>query len=297
MKMTDAHRCLEQKREQINRALDNLLPLSGPDAAVCEAMRYCVEAGGKRLRPLLTLAAAETLGAAAEEVVPVACAVELVHTYSLIHDDLPAMDDSDLRRGKPTCHRAFGEATAVLAGDALLTLAFELLARFGLTAGRESAALQIIAELADSAGVNGMIGGQALDLAAEGTVPEPGQIEQIYRLKTGALLRAAVRAGAIAAGASPEQLEALSRYGSSIGMAFQIVDDLLDREGTAAELGKQPGSDQDRSKATYPAVLGDTAARQRAEQLYREAIACLDSLHHPAPILRDLAARLIYRNK
>lgn len=288
---------LEHKRERVNRALDRLLPKIKQPAAVYEAMRYSVASGGKRLRPILTLAAAETLEVDCEQVIDAACAVELIHTYSLIHDDLPAMDDSDLRRGKPTCHRVYGEAVAILAGDALLTLAFELLARFGLEGGRERSALLISAELAAAAGVEGMIGGQVLDLQAEGSALTLEELERMHSLKTGALLRAAVRTGALAADAGRTQLEALSGYASCLGLAFQIVDDLLDLEGTAAELGKTPGSDLERAKCTHPALLGASASRLRAESLYFDAIAHLDTLDRPAEILRQLAHRLVYRTK
>lgn len=293
--MSDFKIYLEQQREQVNAALDRLLPAVKAPAAIYEAMRYSVEAGGKRLRPILTLATAETLGTKSELVMDVACAVEVVHTYSLIHDDLPVMDDSDLRRGKPTCHRVYGEAIAVLAGDALLTLAFELLARYGLEKDCADKALQISFELARAAGVEGMIGGQVLDLQAEGSVLNLDQLEQMNCLKTGALLQAAVRSGALTSGASPAQLEALTGYAFCLGLAFQIVDDLLDREGTAVELGKLPGSDQARSKATYPAILGETAARERAEKLYWEAISFLPALDRPAELLYNLARSLVFR--
>lgn len=293
--MSGLDRYLQEERERINRALDRFLPAAAHPPAIYEAMRYSVAAGGKRLRPLLTLAVARTLGADAEAALPFACAVELIHTYSLVHDDLPAMDDSDLRRGKPSCHRVFGEAVAILAGDALLTLAFELVCRGGLEQGRGKEALAIGAELAAAGGAGGMIGGQVLDLEAEGSFPDVEELERINRLKTGALIRAAVRCGAIVAGAGPRELEALSGYGSRLGLAFQIVDDLLDREGDAAELGKQPGADQARAKSTYPALLGAAEARRRVEKLYQEALAFLDQLGRPAETLRDLARRLVYR--
>lgn len=295
--MIDLGLYLESRRALVNKTLAEVLPADKQPPVIFEAMRYSVEAGGKRLRPLLTIAAAETLGAESRQVVEVACAVELIHTYSLIHDDLPAMDDSDLRRGKPTCHRAYGDAVALLAGDGLLTLAFELLAAYGLKWRSARTALQICAELASAAGAEGMIGGQLLDLAAEGSVLTGDELERIYRLKTGVLLTAAVRCGALAAGAMPFELQALTGFASCLGTAFQITDDLLDREGTADELGKQPGSDQARAKATYPAIYGDQAARKRAEELYREAIASLDALGRPAEVLRELAGLLVFRRK
>jgi geranylgeranyl diphosphate synthase, type II len=296
--MTRLDDYLESRRVRVNEALARCLPETEDPRSIYEAMRYSVFAGGKRLRPILTLAAAETLGAAVEEdgLLDVACAVELIHTYSLIHDDLPAMDDSDLRRGKATCHRVYGEAVAVLAGDALLTYAFELLARYGLAAGHARRALLISAELAAAAGVRGMIGGQVLDLEAEGKAPALAALERMHSLKTGALLRAAVRCGALAANAAPPAIAALTGYASRLGLAYQIVDDLLDREGTAAELGKPPGADRERAKATYPQLLGEAAARRRAEELYGEALTCLEDLAVPAETLCELARRLVFRN-
>lgn len=286
---------LERQRERVNRALEKLLPGRGHPEALYAAMNYSLRAGGKRLRPILTLAAAETIGERGEGVLKVACAVECIHTYSLIHDDLPAMDNSDLRRGLPTCHRAFGEAMAILAGDALLTFAFELLSSFGLEQGRERAALQITRELARAAGMEGMIGGQVLDLEGEGASLSLEELELMNRKKTGALLRAAVRCGAYAAGASPLELEALSDYGSALGWAFQIVDDLLDLEGTAAELGKPTGADQARAKATYPALMGVDAARAKVADLYRQALSHLDRLPRPTDTLRQIAQYLATR--
>jgi geranylgeranyl diphosphate synthase, type II len=288
---------LERQRERINGALERCLPEGRLPASLLEAMRYSITAGGKRLRPLLTLAAAEALGAGGGRIIDVACAVELVHTYSLIHDDLPVMDNSDLRRGKPTCHRVYGEAVAVLAGDALLTLAFELLARYGLEKGRARAALMISAELARAAGAEGMVGGQVLDLEAEGRVLDLAGLERIHRLKTGALIRAAVRGGALAGNAAPRELQALTEYGSRLGLAFQIIDDLLDQVGTTAELGKEAGADRDRAKATYPALLGRTEAQRRAEELYNEAVAFLNTLDIPSAHLKELARRLVFRKK
>ena len=297
MKISDPGAYLERQRAAVEKALAGLFDPDGEPALLREAMRYSVTAGGKRLRPLLTIAAAETLGLPGEKVLPVAAALELIHTYSLIHDDLPAMDDSDLRRGKATCHRVYGEAVAILAGDALLTLAFELVAGYGLQEGRPGQALQIALELARAAGRRGMVGGQVLDLESEGKTIGPAGLEQIDRCKTGALLQAAVRCGAIAAGAPPAQMKALSGYGSRLGLAFQITDDLLDLEGDAAEMGKETGADRTREKATFPALLGPAAARRRAEELYREALACLNSLERPAELLRELARQLVFRNK
>lgn len=296
-RMNEFNFYLEQEQERVNRWLDRLLPAPAQAGRIVEAMRYSVMAGGKRLRPILTLATAQCLDVVADDVIEVACAIEFIHTYSLIHDDLPAMDDSDLRRGKPTSHCVYGEALAILAGDALLTLAFEVLARYGLVEGREKMALQISAELARAAGAVGLIAGQVLDLAAEGSSLSVDALEQMYRLKTGALLETAVRSGALVAGASPTELQALTGYASCLGPAFQIADDLLDRSGTAAEIGKRPGLDQARGKATYPAIMGEVAARRRAEMLYQKAISNLDTLHRPCDLLRRLAHRLVYRTR
>ncbi len=287
---------LEREKEKINRALEQRLSHLVP-SAVTDAMRYSLEAGGKRLRPILTLAAARTLGSEDDSVIDVACALEFIHTYSLIHDDLPAMDDSEIRRGKPTCHCVYGDALAILAGDGLLTLAFETLANYGSRDGCESRAIRIIAEISKSAGVNGMIGGQALDLGAEGRELSLTEIEQISLLKTGALLKASVVCGGIAANATQPQLKALACYASCLGNAFQIIDDLLDYESTTEELGKPAGADQVRLKANYPALLGPEKARARAEALYSESLAALDNLDCPAADLKEIAKILVYRKK
>lgn len=292
--MIDIGQYMDSKKNIIDLALAERLPQSGP-SIIIDAMRHSLEAGGKRLRPILVLAAADTLGSEDGSIIEVACALEYIHTYSLIHDDLPAMDDSDLRRGKPSCHRVYGEALAILAGDALLTLAFELVAKYGRKNGQERKALKIITVLAEAAGVTGMIGGQVLDLKAEGTEPTLEEIKSIANMKTGALLRAAILCGAIAADATPKQLDSLNIYASNIGPAFQIIDDLLDYEGTTEELGKPAGADQTRFKATYPALLGRTEARQRAEFLYTEALNALDNLDCKSELLSGLAEKMIYR--
>lgn len=294
--MIDIDLYLDRKKEKVNEALNLILDGTGA-GAVAEAVRYSVIAGGKRLRPILALATAETLEAEEEAVIHVACALEFIHTYSLIHDDLPAMDDSDLRRGRPTCHRVYGEAAAILAGDALLTLAFETLSVYGMKEGYAERSLRIINELSEAAGVKGMIGGQALDLEAEGEQPTPAVVEEIASKKTGALLKAAVRCGAIAADASAPELETLTKYALSLGTAYQIVDDLLDREGTTAELGKPAGADSGKSKATYPAALGSKEARIKAEKLYGEAVSALQDLGRPTELLTALAGKLVFRTK
>ncbi|MCJ7806375.1 MAG: polyprenyl synthetase family protein [Clostridia bacterium] len=294
--MIDIDLYIEQKRDIINQAIRRYLPQAGP-TAVIDAISYSLEAGGKRLRPILVIAVAETIGVEVNSAIDVACALEFIHNYSLIHDDLPAMDNSNLRRGKPTCHCVYGEAIAILAGDALLTRAFEIIAKYGMQEGREKKAIQIIAELAKASGVAGLIGGQVLDLEAEGSVPVLAEIERIAMLKTGALLKTAIISGAIVADASEKQQEALAAYADNIGPAFQIVDDLLDYESTAETLGKPAGADEIRCKATYPALFGAAKARQKAEELYALAVTSLKDLSRPTELLGELARIMVYRNK
>lgn len=274
------------------------------------AMRYVVLGGGKRLRPVLCLMSAEACGGQAEAAMPAACALEMVHTYSLIHDDLPAMDDDDLRRGRPTCHRAFDEATAILAGDGLLTLAFEVVAR---EVRPQSAALRCVQILAEAAGPSGMVAGQMADLQAEGrtdfqcdgmlkgplveTEATLAALESIHRRKTGALLRAPLRMGAVIAGAPEGHIEALDRYGRAVGLAFQIVDDLLDVQGDESKLGKRVGKDSELGKWTYPRFLGVDGSRRRARQLADEAVAALEPLGARGHGLRDLALALLERDR
>ncbi len=285
---------LGQKRLDINRALKEYLAFSGT-GTVIRAMRYSLEAGGKRLRPVLVLATAEAIQGESSDLLPLACAYEMVHTYSLIHDDLPAMDDSDLRRGKVTCHLEHGEATAILAGDALLTLAYEITADYGLKHNCPDKALLIIKNLSVSAGAAGMIGGQALDLQGEKEVLSLEDTEKMAALKTGALIRSAVYCGAVAAGADKQELEALDRYALAIGTAFQVVDDILDYESSSDRLGKPAGADQEKSKTTFPAVMGLKQAKKRAELLYEEAIEALQDLGKPTGLLEALARKLVYR--
>ena len=288
-------------RRRVDRALDHYLPQvtpeenSGCPPRLAEAMRYSVLAGGKRLRPVLALMAAEACGVPDEQAMPAACALELVHTYSLIHDDLPAMDDDDLRRGRPTCHKAFDEATAILAGDALLTLAFEIIAR---DIDPPSAAISCIKILAEASGPAGMVGGQMADLEAEGrTDGTVERLEAIHRRKTGALLRAPLGMGAAVAQASSEITFALEKYGRSIGLAFQIIDDLLDVEGDEAKLGKRVQKDSDHGKWTYPGLLGIEASRAKAQLLAADAVAALEPLGVQGSILRALAWTLLERDR
>ncbi|MGA7579233.1 MAG: polyprenyl synthetase family protein [Desulfobaccales bacterium] len=288
---------LEERRTLVNRALAGCLPaVRGPAFRVVEAMHYSLFAGGKRLRPILCLAAAEAVGGGFDAALALACALEMIHTYSLIHDDLPAMDDDDLRRGQPTCHKQFDEATAILAGDGLLTEAFYTVAaaapRFQ---GREAVLLEIQQLLSEAAGYRGMVGGQMLDLMAEGRRITLQELEFVHRLKTGALITAATRAGALAGGGSRSQVAALTAYGERFGLAFQITDDLLDVEGDAAEMGKAPGMDEKRQKATYPALLGLEPSRQWAGRLVQEALAELEPLEERAAPLQELARYLLVR--
>lgn len=265
-------------------------------SSIYEAMRYSIEAGGKRLRPVLVIAVAETMGLEEDSLVDLAVSLEYIHTYSLIHDDLPAMDNSDLRRGKPTCHCVYGEAIAILAGDALLTLAFEMVAKYGSQDGKTEKALRIIKELARAAGAAGMVGGQVLDLEAENIRPDIKRIYNISEMKTGALLRASVLCGAIAAGATSGEEKALTIYAENIGTAYQIVDDLLDCESTVEVLGKPTGADQFRSKATYPALLGMEEAKKRAENLYTQALIALNDIKRPTFLLESLAGKMVFRS-
>ena len=301
----------------IEEALSGYLPEvdaasgAGCPARLAMAMRYAVLGGGKRLRPVLCLMAAEACGGEAVLALPAACALEMVHTYSLIHDDLPAMDDDDLRRGRPTCHRAFDEATAILAGDGLLTLAFEVVAR---EVRPQWAALKCVQVLAEAAGPTGMVAGQMADLQAEGrtemqqsqgrlggplleTAATLTALESIHRRKTGALLRAPLRMGAVIAAAPEPCIEALDRYGKAVGLAFQIVDDLLDVEGDETKLGKRVGKDSELGKWTYPRFLGIDGSRRRARQLADEAVAALEPFGPRGDRLRDLALALLERDR
>jgi geranylgeranyl diphosphate synthase type II len=293
---------VREARRRVEEALPRFLPDpdDDPPSALCparlaEAMRYSLLAGGKRLRPVLCLFAAEACGAELDDALPAACALELVHTYSLIHDDLPAMDDDDLRRGRPTCHKAFDEATAVLAGDGLLTLAFEILAR---EVRPSSAALDCVRILAEAAGPEGMVGGQMADLQAEGqTDATLERLEAIHRRKTGALLRAALRMGAAIAGADDVSRRALESYGHAVGLTFQIIDDLLDVQGDESKLGKRVGKDSVLGKWTYPGLLGIEGSRARARQLAGEAVLALAPLGERAERLRALALDLLERDR
>lgn len=288
---------LTVRSRQIDEALERLLPPAAamPESIHC-AMRYSVFAGGKRLRPALCLEAGSVTGAEDREVIPVACALEMIHTYSLVHDDLPALDNDDLRRGQPTVHKKFGEAVAILAGDALLTRAFQILS--GADGGSFHSADRIAAmrEIALAVGtVDGMIGGQVADLEAEGKNISPQVLQYIHQAKTGALIRASVRAGALLGKAKQTELEALSIYGDKIGLAFQIVDDVLDVVSSAEVLGKTPGKDRSTRKATYAALFGLEASRHKARQFVDEALSALRSFGAAANGLRELAQFFVER--
>ena len=290
---------LGEARRRVDQALAGYLPASTDPNPACppqlaEAIRHSLLGGGKRLRPVLSLLAAEACGADPWLALPAAAALEMVHTYSLIHDDLPCMDDDDLRRGRPTCHKVFGEATALLAGDALQTLAFEVLARDL----EPTAAIRCVLALAEAAGPTGMAGGQMADLEAEGrTDATLDQLEAIHRRKTGALLRASLKMGGIVAGADPTTIEALDRYGHAVGLAFQIVDDLLDVQGDETKLGKRVNKDQGLGKWTYPGLLGLDGSRQRARELADEAVEALTALGGRGDRLRALALELLERDR
>lgn len=289
---------LQARANIIDRELDKYLP--GPDEqppVIHQAMRYSIFAGGKRLRPLLVAAAAEAVGGTAEKVIPTACAIEMIHTYSLIHDDLPAMDNDDYRRGRLTSHKVFGEAVAVLAGDALLTGAFELIARNGDIEGIPSRAVtRVIREVAMAAGSQGMIGGQVVDMENENKAADTATLKYIHAHKTAALFRAALRAGAILAGADNRQLAALTNYADQMGLAFQITDDILDVEGNQFITGKPVGSDEKRGKSTYPALYGLEESKKLACEAVNLAVEELHIFGAEADILRDIAKYLLLRD-
>ena len=285
---------LAQDQAVVEHKLEELLPAEcTPPRTIHEAMRYSVFAGGKRIRPILCYEAARIFSENSEAAPTVGCALEFIHTYSLIHDDLPALDNDDLRRGKPTCHKKFGVAMAILAGDGLLTLAFATLANAKLAAeGR----VRIVAEIGAAAGtVNGMVGGQVADLEAEGKQMDAGVLEYIHRSKTAALIRASVVAGAIAGGARDEDVERMRRFGEAIGWGFQVVDDILDVEESSAALGKTAGKDQAQQKATYPALFGIEKSRAFARELAERAHRELDCYGARGQRLRALADYLVMR--
>ncbi|NGZ12039.1 MAG: polyprenyl synthetase family protein [Nitrospira sp. LK70] len=288
---------LEQKRVEVDRFLDQAAPPAVlPPTTLHEGLRYSLMAGGKRIRPILTIAAAEAIGATAPGLIPVACSLELIHTYSLIHDDLPSMDNDDFRRGKPTNHKVYGEAMAILAGDALSTMAFDLISRPDLMKGCDPVRqIRIIQELASGSGSMGMVGGQVFDIQAEHQDIDLSTLQNIHKHKTGMLIRAAVRMGAIAAGATDRQLDDLTGYAEDIGLAFQIADDVLNVTGTREELGKNPNTDAERGKKTYPTFYGVDGARKLADDCVTRAITRLSSFGPPADPLREIARYITAR--
>jgi geranylgeranyl diphosphate synthase type II len=290
---------IELRRRIVEEALAASLP--SEDAwpeTLHRAVRYSLFAGGKRIRPILVLAAGEAVGGEREELLPLACAVEMIHTYSLVHDDLPAMDDDELRRGQPTSHKVFGEANAILAGDALLTRAFHLLAEVpeesdeGLLRRR----LRATALLGEACGSQGLVGGQVVDLESAGREIAISDLERLHRAKTGALLSACVRGGAILGGASANQLQGLSQYGAALGLAFQVVDDILDATEGAERLGKTPGKDRSAGKITYVSVFGLDGARQKAQELQHEALDSLSPLGPRSEMLATIARLAVERH-
>ena len=288
---------LAKRREVVDKALELLVPpVKTFPPKVFEAMRYSLFAGGKRVRPILSIASAEALGAKTAGLLPIAGALELIHTYSLIHDDLPAMDDDDLRRGRPTCHKVYGEAIAILAGDGLLNRAFEVLSdprRLKMvTAPR---LIAITREISLASGVFGMVGGQVVDMESEGKDVDLPTLEYIHTHKTGALIRASVRTGAIYARASEKQLKALTRYGERVGLAFQIADDILDIMGSQEEIGKDVGSDLKKGKKTFPSFYGLEESRRRAKEVADQALAALKDFDRKADPLRELAKYIVTR--
>lgn len=289
---------LKERCILVDEALDRFLPKADElPFSLHKSMRYSVFAGGKRIRPILMLAACDAVGGDISQAMPAACAMEMIHTYSLIHDDLPAMDDDDFRRGNPTNHKVFGEAIAILAGDALLTEAFILMSRVEPSASLPpEAVLRVIQEISHCAGSHGMVGGQVVDMESEGKAEmDLATVQYIHTHKTGALIKASVKAGAILGGADETRLASLTTYGEAIGLAFQIADDILDIEGTTEEIGKDAGSDEARGKATYPAVMGLAESKKRAGELVDMALESLAGFDHRADPLRDIATYIVKR--
>ena len=285
---------LNEKRELIDSYLKSYFTAPSSPSVLHEAMKYSLFAGGKRIRPILALASYEACGGDAKKIIPQAAALELIHTYSLIHDDLPAMDNDDLRRGKPTNHKMFGEAMAILAGDALLTEAFLMMTQTDIKI-KPSLLLKVVREVALAAGHNGMVGGQAQDIISEDAEPDSETLEFIHLHKTAALIKSSVRIGPILAGSRKKQLQALTRYGENTGLAFQIIDDVLDVEGSAEELGKSVGSDSRKKKMTYPSLYGIEGARKKANELISIAIDAIGIFSSEADPLREIAGYLAKR--
>ena len=289
----DTSAYIKSLQDRASAELRQRLAVPGIAPALEEAMQYAVHNGGKRIRPVLAYAAAEAVGGALADADSCACAVELIHAYSLVHDDLPAMDDDALRRGQPTCHIRFGQATTILAGDALQSLAFEVLSQ---PSGKSRDIAAMVSTLAQAAGWQGMVAGQSIDIDAAGTAKDENELARMHRLKTGALINASVRLGALSTGrATPEQLRSLETYAGCIGLAFQVKDDILDVEGDTAVLGKQQGKDLSLNKPTYTSLLGLEAAHQRLQALYEEGVGALSMFGADADRLKAIAAYIIDR--
>jgi geranylgeranyl diphosphate synthase type II len=288
---------LSRKKDSVDKTLEKLVPPAKTfPSPVHEAMRYSLFAGGKRVRPILAIAAAEALGAKTAGLLPVAGSLELIHTYSLIHDDLPAMDNDDFRRGRPTCHKVYGEAIAILAGDGLLNMAFEVLSDpRQLTSIPANRLIAIIKEISTASGVFGMVGGQVADMGSEGKDIDFPTLEYIHTHKTGALIRASVRVGALYARAGKRQFTALTHYGEMVGLAFQIADDILDITGKQEEIGKDVGSDIKKGKKTFPSFYGLEESRRRAVEVVDKAVIALKDFDRKADSLRELAKYIINR--
>lgn len=288
---------LQERAKEVDKWLDRLLPDENTTPSeIHKAMRYSTFAGGKRLRPILVVASGEAFGVPEEIIYPIACAMEMIHTYSLIHDDLPAMDNDDLRRGRPTCHKVFGDAMAILAGDALLTRSFEVLATLSVPSDLLARKIEVMTEIAAAAGtVNALIGGQVVDIISEGKPVTAETLDYIHNAKTGALITASVRVGAIMGNANPAELELITHYGKAAGLSFQITDDLLDVLATSEQLGKTAGKDANVQKATYVSLHGIEHSRQRAKELAQSAIDALNKLGRPSWALESIASFFIER--
>lgn len=288
---------LEAYQKRVNAALDKYLPTEDPpEHNLAEAIRYSVIGGGKRIRPAMVYAAGEAMGVSTDLLDIPACAVEMIHAYSLVHDDLPAMDDDDLRRGRPTCHKAFDEATAMLAGDALQALAYEILAKDDHVELTPEHRIEMLSLLTEASGAHGMAGGQAVDLASVGKHLTLAQLEQMHRLKTGALIRASVLLGGMCKqDVSKEEIDMLSEYALCIGLSFQIQDDILDVVSDTETLGKPQGSDEEQEKPTFPAIIGLEESRQRALEQHHLALKILEPLDKKGDSLRQLSAYIVER--
>ncbi len=296
--MLDLDSYLTSQKKRINRALESFLKTSDKPDRILEAMTYSLMAKGKRIRSVLCVAAAEAAGGNPEDALPAACALEMVHTYSLIHDDLPAMDDDALRRGKPTCHMAFDEATAILAGDALLTLAFQTLASIELSNAEQAAKwLRVIRLISYAAGYCGMIQGQMLDITSEGRQLTLAELKSLHRLKTGALIEASISSGAVLGGLNSNKISMFESYAQNIGLAFQVTDDILNVEGDPEIMGKAVGTDKLRNKSTYPSLLGLKKSKDFAGKLVENALQALESFDQKAEPLRAIAKYIVERKK